>query len=123
MRRWIVLACLACSYLAVAMGSAAFAHAFLDRASPAVGGVVAQSPSEVRIWFTQKLEPSFSSIEVLDSGGQRVDQEDAKVDAQDATLLRASLKSLPPGTYKVVWHVVSTDTHATSGNFVFTVSK
>lgn len=118
-----VIACFVAVCLAIAFVPAAFAHAFLDRASPAVGGVVAQSPADVRIWFTQKLEASFSSIEVLDSAGQRVDQEDAKVDAQDATLLRVSLKSLPPGTYKVLWHAVSTDTHATSGDFIFTVTK
>jgi methionine-rich copper-binding protein CopC len=100
----------------------AIAHAFPDHASPSVGGTVAQSPSEIRIWFTQKLEPSFSGIEVLDAKGIRVDQGDVKVDAQDPTLLRVSLKVLATGTYKVVWHVVSVDTHATQGDFTFTVA-
>lgn len=99
----------------------AMAHAFPDHAIPAVGGTVVQTPSEIRIWFTQKLEPSFSGIEVLDAKGQRVDQADAKVDAQDPTLLRISLKPLGAGTYKVVWHVVSVDTHASQGDFTFSV--
>jgi hypothetical protein len=35
--------------------------------------------------------------------------------------MQVSLKKLPPGTYKVRWHAVSVDTHATDGDFSFTV--
>jgi methionine-rich copper-binding protein CopC len=100
----------------------ALAHAFPDHSVPAVGSTIAQAPTEVQIWFTQKLEPAFSTIEVLDANGARVDQDDAKVDAQDPALLRVSLKPLVPGTYKVVWHVVSVDTHPTAGDFSFAVT-
>lgn len=107
--------------LAVVPGTPALAHAFPDHSVPTVGATVAQSPPEVRIWFTQKLEPSFSNIEVRDASGARVDQDDAKVDGQDLSLLRVSLKPLGAGTYKVLWHVVSVDTHRTEGSFSFTV--
>jgi len=118
----LVAAALAMMLLAAAPIAPAFAHAFPDHSVPAVGGTVTQPPSEIRIWFTQKLEPAFSAIEVTDASGTRVDQNDAQVDAQDPTLLRVSVKPLAPGTYKVVWHVVSVDTHATEGNFSFTVA-
>ena len=98
-----------------------FAHAFPDHAQPAIGSTVSPSPTELRIWYTQKIEPAFSKIEVHDASGARVDQGDAKVDAQDPSLLRVSLKPLTPGAYKVDWHVVSVDTHPTEGNFTFTV--
>jgi methionine-rich copper-binding protein CopC len=116
-----LIAGLAASLLTAASISPAIAHAFPDHSVPAVGGMLAQSPAEIRIWFTQKLEPSFSNIEVLDAGGTRVDQNDSKVEAQDPTLLRVSVRLLAAGTYKVVWHVVSVDTHATEGSFSFTV--
>jgi copper resistance protein C len=116
------IAPLAAVLLAVAPVAPAFAHAFPDHSVPAVGGTITQSPAEIRIWFTQKLEPAFSAIEVLDTSGSRVDQNDAQVDAQDPTLLRVSVKPLAPGTYKVMWHVVSVDTHATEGSFSFTVA-
>jgi copper resistance protein C len=29
---------------------------------------------------------------------------------------------LPPGTYKVTWHVVSVDTHTTEGTFTFRIA-
>jgi copper resistance protein C len=99
------------------------AHAFLDHASPAVGRTVATAPPAVTIWFTQELEPAFSSIEVQDQSGVRVDAGDAQVDAKDPTILRVSLKPLPPGKYKVFWRVVSVDTHPTEGTFTFTVGS
>ena len=102
---------------------AARAHAFLDHASPAVGSTVRQPPAAISLWFTQELEPAFSTISITDQGGQRVDGGDAKVDARDQTLLHASLKPLPPGTYKVTWHVVSVDTHTTEGTFTFRVAE
>lgn len=99
----------------------AWAHAFLDHASPPVGSTLRQPPTAISLWFTQELEPAFSSVTVVDQGGQRVDAGNAAVDARDATILRASLKPLPPGTYKVMWHVVSVDTHTTEGTFTFRV--
>jgi methionine-rich copper-binding protein CopC len=99
----------------------AFAHAFPDHSLPAVGATVSPAPSAVKIWFTGKLEPAFSKIEVLDAKGADVDQGNAAVDPQDATLMQVSLKPLPAGTYKVHWHAISVDTHATDGDFTFTV--
>jgi len=101
----------------------ALAHAFLDHAAPAVGSSVASAPAEIKLWFTEQLEPAFSSVEVTDQFGNRVDAGDAKVARGDATQLEARLKPLPPGTYKVIWHVVSADTHRTEGQFTFTVGR
>jgi copper resistance protein C len=100
--------------------AAANAHAHLDRASPAAGSTIRPAPHEVTLWFTQKLEPSFSSAQVRDSSGARVDQ-GAHVDEADPTLLHVALKPLPPGTYKVHWRVASVDTHRTEGDFSFKV--
>jgi methionine-rich copper-binding protein CopC len=45
------------------------AHAFLDHADPRVGNTVKSSPSAVTLWFTQKLEPAFSSAQVTNASG------------------------------------------------------
>src|SRR5579883_3503526 len=74
------------SALTVLAASLAHAHAFLDHASPAVGRTIAKAPPTVTIWFTQELEPAFSSIEVQDQSGTRVDAGDARVDPKDATI-------------------------------------
>ena len=98
------------------------AHAFLDHAVPAVGSVVHVSPKELSLRFTQRLEPAFSKVRVLDRNGKQVDNGDARIDGADATLLRVSLPPLAPGTYRVTWRVLSIDTHVTEGDFTFDVA-
>jgi copper resistance protein C len=99
------------------------AHAFLKRAEPGVGSTVQTSPADVQIWFTENIEPAFSSIQVFDAFGKEVDKRDVHLDRSDHALLRVSLPRLQAGTYKVMWRVVSVDTHMTNGNFTFRVGR
>jgi methionine-rich copper-binding protein CopC len=98
----------------------ASAHAFLDRAEPRVGNTVRTAPREVTCWFTQNLEPAFSTLVVRDSSGAQVSVGRASV---SANVLRVALKPLPPGVYKVSWRVLSVDTHTTEGDFSFRVGE
>jgi copper resistance protein C len=109
--------------LFLAIQSQAWAHAFLDHSDPKVGSTVASSPAAVKIWFTQNLEPAFSTIEVQDAQGNEVDKKDVRLDDKDKTLLIVSLPPLPDGTYTVAWHVTSVDTHRTQGHFEFAVKS
>jgi hypothetical protein len=109
--------------LAVLLSAAgATAHAFLDHADPRVGSTVKKPPAQVRLWFTESLEPAFSAAQVLNEAGQRVDRADSQVDSSDPALLRVSLPPLTPGTYKVFWRVLSVDSHVTEGDFTFRVA-
>jgi methionine-rich copper-binding protein CopC len=107
---------------AMTFASLAGAHAFLDHATPAVGSAVRASPAQVKLWFTQQLEPAFSTARVSDRSGKQVDKRDPQVDRADATLLRVSLPQLAPGTYRVTWRALSVDTHVTEGDFTFDVA-
>ena len=109
----------ACAALLVA--GAALAHAMLDKAVPAVGSRVATSPPRVELVFTERLEPAFSTVRVLDASGRRVDRGDSAVDASVREHLGVSLPPLPPGRYRVAWRAVSVDTHVTSGDYAFDV--
>jgi methionine-rich copper-binding protein CopC len=100
---------------------AAFAHAHLVRATPAVGSTVHEAPTEILLRFNEKLEPSFSGVVVRDPTGKQVDKADAQVDKADRLQMRVSLPPLTPGVYKVEWHVMSADTHKINGDFSFTV--
>jgi methionine-rich copper-binding protein CopC len=102
------------------VGSAAFAHAFLDRASPAVGSEVSGSPPAIALTYTEPVEPLFSTVHVTDANGARMD-EGKPATRDDGRILQVSLKPLPPGVYAVEWHVTSVDTHKTEGHFTFTV--
>lgn len=95
------------------------AHAMLDRASPKVGSSSPIVPREVVLWFTEKLEPAFSTIEVRSADGSVVSSGKARVEAGNE--LHVTLKTLGPGTYKVIWRVLSVDTHRTQGDFSFRV--
>jgi copper resistance protein C len=111
-------------FLILLAGSARLeAHAFLNDANPGVGSTVQTSPGEVRIRFTESIEPAVSSIQVFDASGKEVDKHDLHLDRSDHALLHVSLPRLSMGTYKVVWHVVSVDTHVTSGSFTFRVVR
>ena len=116
----IGLALVAC-VLGTGAASAVRAHAFLDHASPAVGSSVPASPLLVTLWFTQDLEPAFSSVTVTNEAGERVDLGNNQIARDRPAELQIGLKPLPPGTYLVSWHVVSVDTHPTEGTFTFEI--
>jgi methionine-rich copper-binding protein CopC len=97
------------------------AHAFLEHSDPPVGGKAHSSPAAVRIWFTEAIEPAFSSLQVFDATGKQVDKKDTHLDRSNRSLLEVSLPRLGPGTYKVVWRVVPVDTHLTNGDFTFEI--
>ena len=101
----------------------ALAHAMLDHANPRVGNSQPIAPREVTFWFTQKLEPAFSSVEVRSESGAVMSSGKAQVDRGDPTQLHVALKPLSPGTYKVIWRVLSVDTHRTQGDFTFRVGQ
>lgn len=109
-------------FAACAASSLAFAHAFLDHAAPAVGSTVRTPPAQVKLWFTQQLEPAFSTLRVVDWSNKRIDRGDAKLDPGDPRILQVSVPALPPGRYRVFWRVLSADTHVTEGDFTFDVT-
>ncbi len=117
-RRWALIA-----VLLLVLQTRAWAHAFLDHADPKVGSAIASSPAEIKLWFTQDIEPAFSSVKVEDARGNEVDKKDTHADPKNKSILAVSLQQLPPGTYTVTWHVVSVDTHKTQGHFEFTIKS
>ncbi len=98
----------------------AHAHAFLEHAVPGVGATVGGAPGDLELSFTQNVVVALSGVSVAgDSGAVAV----AKPVAASPDTLRVHLaRPLQPGTYTVTWHVVSVDTHPTSGSFKFTVA-
>lgn len=100
----------------------AFAHAFLRDSSPPVGASVTTPPKAVIIGFTEEIEPAFSTLEVRDGRGRRVDAGRAHLVDGDRTRLAVDLPPLSPGDYQVTWHATSVDTHKTEGRFHFTVA-
>jgi methionine-rich copper-binding protein CopC len=114
---------LAASLAFVAAASAALAHAQLQKAEPAVGGTVTASPKEIRLKFSEGVEPRFSTIALADDKGAAEPLGKPSLDPADNSVLVASVsQALKPGVYKVTWRAVSVDTHKTQGAFSFTVA-
>jgi methionine-rich copper-binding protein CopC len=117
--RIFILAAFACAFAA----TAAFAHAFLDHAVPAVGATVTGSPNELELSFTQNIVPAFSSAEIASAEGGAIPTGNASVDSGSPNVMHVRIgRALKPGVYLVSWHVVSIDTHRTSGTYKFTVA-
>jgi len=118
----VIQRCLCAVVLALTIGPAsAAAHGVLERTEPRAGASVKPLPAQVRLWFTGALEPAYSRVQVLDAAGHRRDLGDAAVDPANRVLLRVSVPALPPGPYRVVWRVLSVDSHLTEGEFSFRV--
>jgi methionine-rich copper-binding protein CopC len=108
------------AFLSLAGAAPAFAHADLASASPAANATVTAAPTEITITFTEEVEPKFSTIEVTDAKGDRVDQGPAHTAANDAKILSVGLKALTPGVYMVMWHATAADdSHKTKGSYQF----
>lgn len=120
MMRNLLAAFLSITLLAAWPGYAA-AHAGLERTQPADGAFLSASPTNVQLWFSRAIEPSFSKVQVIDQHGKEVDKGNVAVNASDAKLLEVGVPTLPPGVYKVVWRIVALDGHKAKGEFHFTV--
>jgi copper resistance protein C len=101
--------------------TAAAGHAVLQRAEPRVESTLKRAPDEVKLYFTERLEPAYSSVRVLDDRGAQVDGRDSRVDRSNPVLLRATLPPLSRGTYKVMCRVLSIDADVTEGGFTFRI--
>jgi len=96
-------------------------HSLPERFVPQRDAMLSTAPAEVRILFGGEIERAFSTIEVTDSGGHRVDKGNARVDEKNRQLLRVSLGPLSPGVYRVLWRILAVDGHRNEGTYVFTV--
>jgi len=111
MKRSIALGLLWLSLVTPAMP-----HAKLVSSYPAANARI-KSPGQIKLRFSESLEPAFSSASLTDAAAKTVPVSKS-VGGDTITLLPLTLK---PGTYKVTWHSVGRDTHRLTGNFGFTV--
>jgi copper resistance protein C len=112
---------IAASFAFALAATQAFAHAQLEKATPPVGGTVS-SASEIRLEFSEGVEPRFTGLTLTGPGGASVPVGAPKVEAGDQKVLIVPIaKALAAGDYTVRWHAVSVDTHHTQGTFSFSV--
>lgn len=109
----------------IAPSRVANAHAGLKSSQPAASSVLEQSPKEVVLKFGEAVEISFGTIRLFDANSKLIslptpvhESVGGKVDAKT---VRVDLPDLKPGSYLVVWRVVSADSHPVQGAFGFQI--
>lgn len=92
----LILLCL----LLIAPSDSADAHGYIVRSIPENRASLERAPVRVQYWFSESLEPAFSSITIRDASGAEIAS--GGVDERDPRLLAARLPvGLPDGAYIV----------------------
>jgi methionine-rich copper-binding protein CopC len=119
-KSWCLAAAVTVSSLLV---QAAGAHAHLEMAQPAADSKSAEV-REIRLDFSEALEPKLSTIQLEDREDHAVVEPAAQLDPASAKVLVLHLfEPLAPGKYKVTWVVVAADGHRMRGGYSFLVSR
>ncbi|MEO2074040.1 MAG: copper resistance CopC/CopD family protein [Bacillus sp. (in: firmicutes)] len=100
----------------------ASAHAYIKKSTPSENETILQAPGKVTIEFDEPIQPSYHSVEVFDSKGNRVDQKNEQIDPKNSSIIECDLNNnLPDGTYRIQWRVVSSDGHPVQGVIPFQI--
>jgi len=100
--------------------ASAHAHGTVETASPKNGATLGTPPSEIRLKFSEALEPAFTSVKLFSSSGQQVATSE-KARVEDGKTVVLPLPTLAPGGYKAQWMSVGHDGHPVRGELTFTV--
>src|SRR5437763_16904918 len=96
-RRLVAVVVSACG-LVVGSAPAASAHAVLLRTDPSPQTTVPRSPSEVRLFFSERVETTLGAIRVYNVDGSRVDRGKLKR-SPDHRDVAVEVPHLADGTY------------------------
>jgi len=117
-----VIALLAGPALPGPAGIRVAAHAALVASSPSAGSILPESPSELRLAFSEPLEAELTSLDVVALDGTVLLDHVGSIDPNDPFVLVVGESDLPEGVYRVNWRTLSAaDGHAAEGFFTFGV--
>src|SRR5262249_2643680 len=102
----------------------ASAHAILVRSDPEATAQLQAPPSQVRLWFSEDVNPGTSRVVVVDPTNRQVDGGDSHVNPGDSTEIDVSLPLLSSGTYIVTYQTQSADDgHVSGGSYIFRILR
>jgi copper transport protein len=106
---------------ALALPAGAWAHAALVRTVPEASRTLNAAPTEVRMTFSEPVEPRFAIVSVTDAAGHQQTDGNPRRDPADPDTLVIPVEHVPQGWYLVYWRVISADGHPVRGAFTFAV--
>jgi copper transport protein len=118
-RTWL-LVCLAL----LSVPRNASAHLHLLHSLPADSASLSEPPREIRLAFSQPVEPELSHITLFDAMGMPVPLSPVAASGTEGRELIASLRgALARGWYRVEWSTTGRDSHVVKGTLVFEVRE
>ncbi len=113
---------------AFAVSAAALAHPKLLSSTPADKAELTGAPPKIELNFSESLVTQFSAAKLVMVGMPGMaDHAPMKMAASVSgggdpkTMVITPSQPLPPGSYRVEWRAVSSDTHPVNGNISFSV--
>jgi copper resistance protein C len=127
-RRWgLRIVAVAGIALMPLLAEAAVFHLKLSRSEPTANSRLAASPTQVKLWFTQRPELTVTSIKLVSGSGATA------VERALAPLTRAAANGSPivapvgaalsAGHYELRWRTMARDGHVLSGMIPFDVGS
>ncbi len=117
---WSLVGLLALS--ASPLGAAWF-HPRLIKSSPGKEQQVTTSPTEIRLWFSERIEPTLSTIALQGADSAKVELSKVRKTDDPASIAADVAVSVTPGSYRVSWKTAGRDGHPVRGSFTFSVGK
>lgn len=117
----VTLACLAVPALAVP--ASALFHTRLEKSTPAKDAALAAAPTEIRLWFNERVEAKLSTISVVGSDSSKVALGAVKATDDPMSIAAPVTGAMTPGTWIVRWRTAGKDGHAVRGSFSFSIAR
>ena len=116
-------AALLAAFLVLFAPLSASAHDALTASSPEADSTVDVLPAEITLTFSADLitGEGATEVQVTDAAGTPVT--DGAAVTEGPTVTQPLVAEAEAGAYRVVWKVVSSDGHPTSGEYFFTVTN
>lgn len=106
--------------LSAVISVVAQAHSYLAASEPPANATVAQVPPEVRLRFSEPLEPAFVEVTVQ-RDGKPINPQPEPILEKDGKTVRLRLPTGSAGAYSATWSIVARDGHRTQGRIDFRV--
>ena len=121
-RRWLIaVACVVGAIASLGAAGTALAHAELTSSTPANQAILASTPPEILLTFSEGVDPVGDSIRLVDADGNAVPLGPIDQSQGDDTLRAPVPATIADGTYIVGWQAISADSHKIRGAFTFSV--
>lgn len=96
-------------------------HNHLTKSIPEADAVLDRAPTTIRLWFSEKPTPAFSSVTLTDAANAKIPTSKMRATEDTLSVIADVEQPLAPGTYQVAWRTAGKDGHAVRGKFRFVV--